>query len=115
VSATVRREREENQLKHVDNDEDRVPGDDVSTTRDRGTPDNEASAAGAQQQPEHRNTPPRGEPITIQCPRKIFYIAAEMEQICFYQINIICRVGLKPHIWQISLKQLVLFNRQYQQ
>jgi len=52
ANSAARREGEENQLKQVDSDEDRVPRDDVSTTRDSGTPDYEATAADTQCQPE---------------------------------------------------------------
>ena len=49
LSATAaRRQRDEHQLKRVDDDVGRVPGDDVSTARDRGAPDHKASAADTQ-------------------------------------------------------------------
>jgi len=51
ATATARQEGEENQLRAVDDDEDRVPDDDVSAARDRGGPDHQAAASNAQRYP----------------------------------------------------------------
>ena len=55
TATAARREGEENQLKRVDGDEDRVPADDVGAARDRRAPEREASATDAQRYSETRH------------------------------------------------------------